>query len=282
MNNSQGPLISIIIATLNNKRTLQQCIDSVAKQTYPNKELIIIDGGSKDGTVNLLEENSDNFGYWISEPDRGVYNAWNKGLVQAKGDWICFIGSDDFFWNENVLDQMVAHLKNLLPSILIAYGQVMRLNAEGHVLHLDGEPWLKAKKRFKQFMSIPHPAVMHRRCLFERWGKFNESFQIAGDYELLLRELKTGNAVFFSDIIAIGVRSGGISTLPNNKIKALREIRRAQRVHGQIFPSKFFLMSMGKEYFRIFFWKVLGDRLAIKLINFRRRISGLPLYETKT
>jgi glycosyltransferase involved in cell wall biosynthesis len=81
-----APLISFIVAIFNGKAALQQYIDSVARQTYPNKELIDIDGGSKDGTVDLLNVNREEFAYWISEPDRGIYYAWNKGLAQAKGE----------------------------------------------------------------------------------------------------------------------------------------------------------------------------------------------------
>lgn len=98
-------MISIIVAVFNGKITLQHCIDSVAQQTYPNKELIIIDGGSKDGTVNLLEENRNKISYWISEPDRGIYNAWNKGLEQTTGKWIIFLGADDYLWDVRVLER---------------------------------------------------------------------------------------------------------------------------------------------------------------------------------
>ena len=97
MKNKSLPLITIIIAVFNGAKTLQQCIDSVAQQSYPNKELIIIDGGSKDGTLDLLKANSEKIDYWVSETDNGIYNAWNKGLAQANGDWICFLGADDFF-----------------------------------------------------------------------------------------------------------------------------------------------------------------------------------------
>jgi glycosyltransferase involved in cell wall biosynthesis len=72
----------------------------VAHQTYPNKELIIIDGESNDGTVKSLEANREVINYLASEPDAGIYNAWNKGVVQAKGEWICFLGADDFFWDK--------------------------------------------------------------------------------------------------------------------------------------------------------------------------------------
>src|SRR3990172_6849742 len=106
MNQEFAPLISIIVAVYNGKATLQQCIDSVAQQTYPNKELVIIDGGSNDGTVELLEKNRSKFSYWISEPDRGIYNAWNKGLVQAHGEWVCFLGADDYLWDATVLGRI--------------------------------------------------------------------------------------------------------------------------------------------------------------------------------
>ncbi|MGA7750963.1 MAG: glycosyltransferase family 2 protein, partial [Gallionella sp.] len=276
------PLISIIVAVFNGKATLQQCIDSVARQTYPNKELIVIDGGSKDGTVDLLKTNREKIAYWISEPDRGIYNAWNKGLAQAKGEWICFLGADDFFWDAQVLGRMAGQLEKLPPDIRVAYGKIIKLGAEGEELYSEGEPWQEAKERFKQFMSIPHPAVMHRRSLFESHGKFDESFRIAGDYELLLRELKTGDAVFIPGIIVKGVRAGGISTHSENTIKALRELGRAQRMHGQLLPGRFLRKEMSRELLRLLLWKVLGDRTARKLLDLRRRVRGLPPYWTKT
>jgi len=110
---------------------LQQCIDSVTQQTYPNKELIIIDGVSKDGTVELLEENINKFSYWISESDHGIYNAWNKGLTQAQGEWICFLGADDYFWDTTVLERLAVHLEMLQASIRVAYGQIMLISDDG-------------------------------------------------------------------------------------------------------------------------------------------------------
>jgi len=282
MNHGTQPLISIIVAVYNGKGTLQQCIDSVAQQTYPNKELIIIDGGSKDGTVELLEENRNKFSYWISEPDRGIYNAWNKGLAQAQGEWICFLGADDYFWDATVLERMAMQLEMLPESVRVAYGQIMLISDDGQSPRPKGEPWGEVKELFKQFMFIPHLGTMHRRSLFEQHGKFDESFRIAGDYELLLRELKTGDAVFIPDIITVGQRLGGISTDTTNYLKTLREVRRAQRMHGQLLPGCFILKEMAKEYFRLLLWKLFGDQLARKLLDLRRRIKGLPPHWTKT
>ena len=90
------PLISIVVSVFNGADTLQQCIDSVTDQTYPAVELIVIDGGSTDGTREILLRNASKLAYWVSEPDRGIYHAWNKALVHAQGDWISFLGADDY------------------------------------------------------------------------------------------------------------------------------------------------------------------------------------------
>jgi hypothetical protein len=282
MSHATSPLISVIVAVFNGRATLQQCIDSFAQQTYPNRELIVIDGGSEDGTVDLLKANREKIAYWISEPDRGIFNAWNKGLVQAKGEWICFLGADDYLWDTRVLEQMAAQLVDLPPDIRVAYGQIMMLSAEGQPLHAVGAPWQEARESFMQYMSIPHPAVMHRSSLFERHGKFDESFRIAGDYEFLLRELKTGEAVFIPDIIVTGMRAGGISMHSGNALRALRELGRAQRMHGRLLPGRFVVKAMFRESMRLLLWKLLGDRSARKLLDLRRRLRGLPPHWTKT
>jgi glycosyltransferase involved in cell wall biosynthesis len=282
MNDKPAPLISIIVAVFNGGATLQQCIDSVAQQTWPNRELIVIDGGSEDGTVELLKANREKIAYWISEPDRGIFNAWNKGLDKAKGEWICFLGADDYLWDERVLERMAAQLENLPPDIRVAYGQIMLLSVEGQPLHAVGASWQEARKLFRQYMSIPHPAVMHRRSLFERHGKFDESFRIAGDYEFLLRELKTGDAVFIPGIVMTGMRAGGISSHSGNALRALRELGRAQRMHGRLLPGRFVAKAVFREWMRLLLWKVLGDRSARKLLDLRRRLRGLPPHWTKT
>ncbi|WP_333873898.1 glycosyltransferase family 2 protein [Methylobacter sp.] len=275
-------LISVIVAVFNGIDTLQQCIDSIAQQTYANKELIIIDGGSKDGTVDVLESNRDKLGYWVSEPDSGIYNAWNKGLSQAKGEWICFLGADDFFWDAQVLERMASQLMTVPPDIRVAYGQIMLLNNNGENLYPIGEPWQGVKERFKQVMSIPHPGLMHRRSLFEQHGNFDESFRIGGDYELLLRELKEADAVFVPGLIMIGMRQGGLSSSPANSVESMWDVRRAQKMHGLRLPGFFWVMAMIRVYIRLILWNLIGERMTRKFIDFGRRVKGLPPYWTKT
>ena len=283
MNNDTSPLISIIVAVFNGKATLQQCIDSVSQQTYQNKELIIIDGGSKDGTVNLLEENCNKFSYWVSESDRGIYNAWNKGLKQARGDWICFLGADDFFWDATVLERMVVQLVQLPTNIRVAYGQIMMIHGDGQLPTPVGKPWEQIKETFEfmSFMNMPHVGTMHRGSLFEQHGLFDESFSIAGDYEFMLRELKIADAAFIPNLITVGQRLGGISTNPTNLLKKRREVWRAQKIHGQLLPSFIFLKQFKRQFLNLIKLKVLGNRWVRWLVDFRRIIKGLPPYWTK-
>lgn len=282
MSSENPPLISVIIAVYNGKATLPQCLDSVTQQTYKNIELIVIDGGSSDGTVEVLNARSQQIAYWISEPDRGIYSAWNKALGQAKGDWICFLGADDYLWDVHVLERMAAQLVQLPPDIGVAYGQIMLLNNDGVKLYPVGQPWEEVKERFKQVMCIPHPAVLHRRSLFVQRGNFDESFRIAGDYELLLRELKTNDAVFIPDIVLTAMRQGGVSSDPTNTLSGLLEVRLAQRKNGKRWPGLIWLMALVRTYTRLLLWKLLGEKTARQMLDVGRRLMGLPAYWTKT
>ena len=275
------PLITIIIAVFNGAKTLQQCIDSVAQQSYPNKQLIIIDGGSTDGTVELLQANDQSISYWVSEPDAGIYNAWNKGLVKTKGEWVCFLGADDYFLDDQVLASMSKFLVKLPVNIRVVYSQIMLLSENGQELYLSGEPWQKDKQRFKQLMSIPHPGTMHRRDLFEQQGYFDESYRIAGDYELLLRELKTADAVYIPDMISVGMLQGGISSNPQNALSQLYEVRRAQQKHGLKLPSASWIMAVLRVYIRLLLWRVIGENTTRKALDLGRCLMGLPPHWTR-
>lgn len=267
--------VTIIIAVFNGRATLQQCIDSVRRQTLADKELIVIDGGSQDSTVDLLRTNAAWISHWESEPDRGIYHAWNKALAHAHGEWICFLGADDFLWDPTVLERTVVQLKRLPQEIRVAYGQIMLIDGDGKPPRSIGQPWEQAKESFRQHMSIPHVGTMHRRTLFEQNGNFDESFQIAGDYELLLRELRTGEAAFIPDIIVAGQRLGGISTAAGNNLKIKKEVWRALRMHGLPLQWGTVFKEIADEYLRLALRKVLGEQAAGRLLAWRKR-HGQP------
>jgi glycosyltransferase involved in cell wall biosynthesis len=280
---NQEPLISVIVAVFNGAQTLQRCIDSVAGQTYPHKELIIMDGGSTDGTVDILRANSDKITYWESEPDRGIYHAWNKALEHAKGDWICFLGSDDYFWKPDVLERMREHLvKAASAGTRVVYGQMAVVTEQGEILFVDGRPWYDVQKQFLQMMTIPHPGLMHHKSLFELYGKFDESFQIAGDYEFLLRELKAKKAEFVPNIIVTGMQRSGISSNPTNYIQSLKEVARA-RLKNKVkiaIPTQW-IWSYVKAEGRVFLARLVGGKGVRYLADFYRLLTGRPRYWTR-
>jgi hypothetical protein len=276
------PLISVVVATFNAVTTVGRCIKSVSEQTYPHKELIMIDGGSTDGTVELLKANSQKISYWISEPDRGIYHAWNKALPRVRGEWICFLGADDYLWDPTVLAGISEQFRPLTSGIRVVYGQNMLVNGRGEQLYSVGAPWKTSKGKFQSGMCLPHPGMMHHRSLFEQHGPFDESFRIAGDYELLLRELKCADALFIPDLIIAGVRHGGISSKPDSALLVLSEARRAQRMHGQKVPALLWVWSMIKVYVRILLWRLFGERVTRGALDLGRQMLNQPKHWTKT
>ncbi len=219
---------SIIVVVLNRKTTIQRCIDSVANQTYHNRELIIIDGGSSDGTIEIIKNRTSAVDQWISEPDNGIYNAMNKGVDRATGDWIIFLGADDFLIAPDVLERVATRLCSTNFCDKLVYGRVAVVSEDGGVIGDWGD--------FNhQILGLPHQGTFHHRSFFETHGRFDESFKIAGDYELLLRELKCAQAPYMPDIVVAGFSNGGVSTDLDSAPIYWIEYARAQRVNG-IFP----------------------------------------------
>lgn len=276
------PLISIIIAVRNGAITLQRCIDSIATQTNSHYELILMDGASTDGTLGIIEENQSNIAYWESKPDGGIYHAWNKALAHAKGEWICFLGADDYFWSDQVLEQLAERLAAVPDDCRVVYGQVALINSSGEVLAYAGEPWSETKRAFIQLMALPHQAVLHRRGLFEAHGNFDERFRIAGDYELLLRELKTHDALFLPDLVIAGMQQGGISSDPSQSLRLLKEIRKA---HQKLLGGKSGWLWWA-AYFRVtvrqFLWRLMGEAAARFILDALRICVGKPRHWTRS
>jgi glycosyltransferase involved in cell wall biosynthesis len=202
------PLISIVIATYNAEEFLATAIQSVINQTYQNYELIVIDGGSKDKTPSIIEQYRSHITYTVSERDHGIYDAWNKGVKAAKGDWIAFVGADDSL-QPDALEKYAEYIsKNGSHwDIISSKGELIERNSEKVVGHI-GLPWNWRVSR--RWMIIAHPGSLHSRRLFNTYGYFNIDLKIVGDFEMLLRakdKLKAG----FMDLVTIRIREGGVS-----------------------------------------------------------------------
>jgi glycosyltransferase involved in cell wall biosynthesis len=225
------PPISIVVAVLNRAKTLARCLQSVDDLIYPGKELIVMDGGSTDGSLSLLEAHRPSLTYFESKPDRGIYHAWNKALDHARGEWICFLGADDFFWSPHALTEMGPFLLEAVEKkIRVVYGQVVKVDQGGTVLRVEGKPWQKIRWLMPHGMPLPHPGLMHHRSLFEIHGLFDDSFRIAGDYDLLLRELRKGQAFHAPGVRVVGSEIGGIAD--SLKLLSHQEVSKARQKNG--------------------------------------------------
>ena len=279
---SKNPLISIIVASFNSVNTLARAIESVLSQTYSNKELIIIDGGSKDGTVDVLKRFNGNISYWCSEPDKGIYNAWNKALDYTKGDWILFLGADDYLWANDVLKSIAPQLIKACLEFRVVYGKVNVVREDGTVLETLNDPWDQANKRFQHLMAYGwHQGVFHDRSLFDLYGKFDESFQIIGDYEFLLRELKDHDAAFIDDVVVAGMQYGGVSSDPLKALSMHKEVQRARLKNGIKKISFYLLWIRMLLLIRVIVQAVFGDLTAGVLSDLYRVITGKPRIYTK-
>lgn len=206
------PLVSVITSVLNGVESIEETIKSVLNQSYKNIEYIIIDGGSTDGTDKIIKKYQNKIHKWISEPDTGVYNAWNKGINLASGDWIAFLGSDDLYL-ENALSNYVNFINSNKNKEYEHISSRVRLIKNNKILRSIGKPWKWPD--FQKNMSIAHVGSFHNKKIYERYGFYNEDYKICGDYELLLRagpRLKSG----FIEFETVAMSAGGISDSQNS------------------------------------------------------------------
>jgi glycosyltransferase involved in cell wall biosynthesis len=200
------PLVTVITAVYNGRPFVAGCLESVFRQSYPNIEHIVMDGASDDGTVDVLRQYDDRIALWKSGPDRGIYDAWNKALLETRGEWICFLGADDEFLPDAVGQYMALAARN--PQAEFLSSKLKVVHSSGYIRTL-GCPW--TWKRFSRTMCTPHVGAMHRRSLFDRLGTYDTSYRMVGDYELLLRARSQLNAAYMP-VVTVMMRGGGVST----------------------------------------------------------------------
>ena len=274
------PLISIIVAVLNGVSTLSHCIDSVAGQTLRDVELVIKDGASTDGTLEVLRKRASNIAHWETGPDAGIFAAWNNAIRAARGEWLLFLGADDYLHSDDALERASAHIAVSSPSVQVLYGRLEIVTHDGVVIDILGRPWPESRRQHMQMMALPHAAVLYRRNVFERFGLFDETYRIAGDYEFLLRALRASEARYMPDVLVASMQVGGLSLNPTQSWKALSETYRARRKHVSRWPAPLWLFAVAKVAVRITLWRILGEQHARRCLDFLRRLAGLPPYWT--
>jgi glycosyltransferase involved in cell wall biosynthesis len=202
---ANSKLITIIIATYNAGSTLEKCLESIASQTFQDFELLIVDGLSTDNTLAIINKYASSIDYWHSHKDMGIYDAWNQGLAKASGKYICFIGADDYFADDNALSRLASAINDQDYDLVSSQGKFLK-SSGGHFIIGNNWNYNKIKKR----ITVCHPGLLHNRQLFERYGKFNTNYRIVSDYEFLLR-LDAETKVKHISSVTVCISDGGIS-----------------------------------------------------------------------
>jgi glycosyltransferase involved in cell wall biosynthesis len=197
------PKISIITPSYNSASTIEACLKSVASQSYANKEHIIIDGQSKDSTVAILKQYQAQYPHirFISEPDKGVWDAMNKGIDLATGDWLYFMGGDDELYSDLVLQNLFGG--NDVDKYEVIYGNIQHRNAG---TQFDNEFSTALIARF----NIAHQAIFYRKSVFEKLGKYSLKYHSSSDYALNIKWFgnKSINRLYIKDIICVYNETG--------------------------------------------------------------------------
>jgi glycosyltransferase involved in cell wall biosynthesis len=226
--------ISIITVTLNSASVINHCLDSVQHQKHDDIEHIIIDGASTDGTLSLLESKREQFKFLISEPDKGIYDAMNKGIKVATGDIIGFLNSDDFYASNNILSRVASIFKDnsYLDSCYADLAYVDPLDISKNIRYWRSSKFVSGL--FSKGWCPPHPTFFVRRSVYQRFGNFNLHYRIASDVELMMRflEVQKINSRYIPELW-IKMRLGGTTNKSfKNIVMQNKEILHALKNHN--------------------------------------------------
>lgn len=224
-------LVSIITATNNSGATLEQCITSVLGQTWKNIEYIIIDNCSTDGTLDIARSYQDKISRIVSEPDKGIFDALNKGIRLSTGDIIGFLHADDFYTSNQILQKVVDKFMETGSDAVYGDLNYVGKNNPGKIVR----KWVAGPYDHKKILNgwmPPHPSLFIKRKCYKNFGYFNTGYKIAADYELILRFLaKNKISISYLPEVLVNMRTGGTSnsSLKNiirkssEDLKALKE-----------------------------------------------------------
>lgn len=210
--------ISIITVTYNVRETVGDCLASVAAQGYSDREHVVIDGASTDGTAEWLQANREQFAVLLSEQDQGIYDALNKGLERATGDVVGLLHADDVFADADVLTRVAEAFAD--PAVEAVYGDLVYVAREApdRIIRY----WQAGRfdpRRLRWGWMPPHPTLYLRRSVYQRLGGFDTRYRIAADYDLMLRVLSQLNGrVEYLPQVLVRMRVGGVSNRSLSKI----------------------------------------------------------------
>ena len=217
------PVFSIIMATCNAERHVRGALASVLEQSFPHYELLIQDNASTDQTLACIEARASEAIHLVSTPDRGVYDAWNRALERARGEWLLFLGADDRLYSPHVLARSARHLRNRGPEILFAQG-ALALGRHGKHLECLNRSKCEIFRHFIAGMPLLVPAVFFHCRAFEQ-GFFDANYAIAGDFAFVAQLLTPENLALLPFVVSY-MEAGGLSSSPKHRPQLLKERRR--------------------------------------------------------
>lgn len=234
--------ISIITVVYNGASTIRCCIDSVLMQNFPLVEYIVVDGNSKDGTQEIVKSYGNRISKFVSEPDKGIYDAMNKGVAMATGDFVGILNADDFYPDSSVLSDVVSALE--ATNAQGCYGDLEYVDAVDQ--SIIKRKWNSGDYKANSFVygwMPPHPTFFVSRECYTNWGNFRLDLGSAADYELMLRMIhKAGMKLAYVRRVLVKMRAGGVSnSTVGNRWKANRNDRKAWQVNG-LRPGLFTLL----------------------------------------
>ena len=266
--------ISTIIPVYNSAGTLARAIESFNAQTYKNKQIIIIDGSSTDGSVDIARQFvSGKNTTIISEPDQGILDAWNKGIGFATGEWVHFLGADDFYYDDNVFSRFIDIAQNFPSYVQLAAGDVLKVDKCERAVELISGEWDPTRFR-KIGCSLPHQGIFHRREFFKNYGLFENNTPFPSPYELLLRHLKNSAPARIDGDPVVRMSLGGLSNQIATKWAMRKSYRLAQKKHGLDKLSLGATQADISALCQLFICRALGDKTASKIIGRARGLIG--------
>lgn len=279
----KAPLVSLIVPSFNAEKTIATAIQSFAVQDFPSSELIIVDGGSTDGTVEIIESYASVVSRWISKKDSGIYEAMNRGIELAAGEWIYFLGADDQLASPSVLGECGQKLERLDGNQLLAYADVEVVSRTGRTLAKVGAPWSdEIKQAFRYKMPLCHQGIFHRRKLFETVGRFDATFAIAADHELVLRSIFICEPHYLNGPIVARMACTEMSGNGKNTMRMLSEIQVSCARNG-VSPNRW---QIGLARLRVILRgganAMFPKNVASHLLDFCRSLVGRPPYWSLT
>lgn len=274
LNHPSPPLFTVITVVFNGAEALEATVLSILSQSYGSVEYIVIDGGSTDGTLDILRKYDHSIDYWISGPDKGVYDAFNKACRALTGEWTIFLGAGDVLHDSEVLERVSETVSRVNADTEIVYGKVCLTNNRNIPYETLNEPWEKIQNRWQGGRPLfpHHQGIFHRRRILAGENPFDTSYRIAADSKLFYGSSRRVVPVF-ADVTITTSTLGGLSTDPKYFVVNMKEIAKINRELGFANHSHE-LWFRCKSLLKYALYKMGDDRLAKRCVDVYRQLTG--------